>query len=497
MEEYYYLTPVLGGLIGYATNWLAIKMVFRPYNEVRILGVRVPFTPGIMAKEKPVLAKKIGETVAEHLITDDIIKEKIQNIQYNDMINKSINNMKSGLAVENQTVEQYIEKNNFGSGDFGKKLEALIDDEIKKIVNDENIKNDIVEMMSNKTVEIIGEYTLGDIIPQQTYQKICTSIIDIIETEEVQNTINVKKDEIYNSLVTNEKSIGELVGELDVEKIKKITSEVTPVVAVALAEFVNSDKFDSVDVEIKAIVKKVIENNFGKFVSGFINVENVVNNSKTKFFEYVNTSEGKEELCNYSERVVEHILSLQVDEVAQKMPKNMYDSTVEKVIEVVKVNMGDVIENVMERFDKNLRIKDIVGTIVSVEEQKKMVGGIVDKAIVTIGSDDEIVNYISKAVVSGIGNVKTSVVADVIDDDVVDSISEVVNSKIDEMSGDIIDKVINNINISEIVEDRINDFELDEAEELVMFVMKKEFNSITMLGGILGFIIGLVPMIFK
>lgn len=495
--EYYYLTPVLGGVIGYATNWLAIKMVFRPYKEVRILGVRVPFTPGVMAKEKPVLAKKIGETVATHLITDDVIKEKIQNIEYTDMINKTIESVISGLAVENQTLGQYIEKNNFGSGDFGKNMESLVADEIKKIVNDENIKNDIVEMISNKTVEIIGDYTLGDIIPQETYQKICKSIVDFIETEEVQTTINVKKDEIYNSLVNNEKSIGELIGELDVEKIKKITNDITPVVSVALAEFVNSDKFDTVDIEIKVIVKKVIENSFGKFVSGFVNVDNVVNNSKTKFLEYVNTSEGQEELCMYSERIVNYILELKVDKVSQKMPKNMYDATVEKVIDVVKINMGDVVENVMERIDSSLCIKDIVGKVVSVEEQKQLVGGIVDKAIVTIGSDDEIVNYISKMVVDGVCNVRTSVIADMVDDETVSSVSSLVNNKIEGMSSDVLDKVINNINISEIVEDRINEFELDEAEELVMFVMKKEFNSITMLGGLLGFIIGLVPIIFK
>ena len=43
---------IVGSVIGYATNWLAIKMLFRPLREKRLLGVRLPFTPGLIPKEK-------------------------------------------------------------------------------------------------------------------------------------------------------------------------------------------------------------------------------------------------------------------------------------------------------------------------------------------------------------------------------------------------------------------------------------------------------------
>ena len=42
--------PIIGGVIGYCTNWLAIKMLFRPYNEIKIRGRVLPFTPGIIPK---------------------------------------------------------------------------------------------------------------------------------------------------------------------------------------------------------------------------------------------------------------------------------------------------------------------------------------------------------------------------------------------------------------------------------------------------------------
>lgn len=54
----------IGGLVGFATNWLAIKMLFHP--RVRILGVH-----GVVPKRRRELARSVGITLEEHLISGD------------------------------------------------------------------------------------------------------------------------------------------------------------------------------------------------------------------------------------------------------------------------------------------------------------------------------------------------------------------------------------------------------------------------------------------
>jgi hypothetical protein len=71
------LPPVLGAVIGYITNWLAIKMLFSPLKELRVFGIRVPFTPGLLPKERKRISQGIGETVAKELITADVIQERL------------------------------------------------------------------------------------------------------------------------------------------------------------------------------------------------------------------------------------------------------------------------------------------------------------------------------------------------------------------------------------------------------------------------------------
>lgn len=72
------LPPLIGSIIGYFTNWLAIKMLFRPYKAIRVLGVKLPFTPGILPRERERLAQSLGDTVAQELLTPQVIKTRIQ-----------------------------------------------------------------------------------------------------------------------------------------------------------------------------------------------------------------------------------------------------------------------------------------------------------------------------------------------------------------------------------------------------------------------------------
>ena len=72
----YVSPPVLGGIIGYFTNDIAIKMLFRPYQAIYIGGRRVPFTPGLIPRNQERLAKNVSETIMGSLLTP----EELQNL---------------------------------------------------------------------------------------------------------------------------------------------------------------------------------------------------------------------------------------------------------------------------------------------------------------------------------------------------------------------------------------------------------------------------------
>ncbi len=68
--------PVVGGIIGYFTNDIAIKMLFRPYQAIYIKGRQLPFTPGLIPRNQERLAKRISDTIMGSLLTP----QELQNL---------------------------------------------------------------------------------------------------------------------------------------------------------------------------------------------------------------------------------------------------------------------------------------------------------------------------------------------------------------------------------------------------------------------------------
>ncbi len=68
--------PIAGGIIGYFTNEIAIKMLFRPYRTIYIGQRRLPFTPGLIPRNQERLAKRISDTIMGSLLTP----EELQNL---------------------------------------------------------------------------------------------------------------------------------------------------------------------------------------------------------------------------------------------------------------------------------------------------------------------------------------------------------------------------------------------------------------------------------
>lgn len=67
--------PIAGGIIGYFTNDLAIKMLFRPYKALYLGDRRLPFTPGLIPRNQERLARRVSETITGSLLDPDALQD--------------------------------------------------------------------------------------------------------------------------------------------------------------------------------------------------------------------------------------------------------------------------------------------------------------------------------------------------------------------------------------------------------------------------------------
>lgn len=72
-----YTLPFIAALVGWFTNFIAVKMLFHPKNPVNILGVYT--LQGIFPKNQKKVAENIGRMVAEELLSSEDLKEKLNN----------------------------------------------------------------------------------------------------------------------------------------------------------------------------------------------------------------------------------------------------------------------------------------------------------------------------------------------------------------------------------------------------------------------------------
>ena len=91
MDLLHIVLPIaLCAVIGYGTNYIAIKMLFRPRKEMRIGSFRVPFTPGVIPRNKPRIAAAVGKAVSENLLTREDMTARLTQAGFKEKLTDSI-----------------------------------------------------------------------------------------------------------------------------------------------------------------------------------------------------------------------------------------------------------------------------------------------------------------------------------------------------------------------------------------------------------------------
>lgn len=123
---------LIGALIGGFTNYIAIKMLFRPFEPKFLFGKQLPFTPGLIPKRRNELSVKMGEMVTEHLLTPEIFKEKLMTPQterfIKDFIVRQIQTLKTGqYSVDDFARRFNIDVSALGNEKLRLQLSQVID----------------------------------------------------------------------------------------------------------------------------------------------------------------------------------------------------------------------------------------------------------------------------------------------------------------------------------------------------------------------------------
>ena len=127
----------VGILIGWFTNYLAIKLLFRPYKEMNFFFFKIQ---GLIPKRRDEISENIADVVEKELISVDDIENKLKEVEFDDgMIEKVLDKL-----VEEKLKKSILEKNPL----------------LKMIINDsmvDKIKKYFKNMILENKDEILSE----------------------------------------------------------------------------------------------------------------------------------------------------------------------------------------------------------------------------------------------------------------------------------------------------------------------------------------------------
>ena len=105
----YIIPPLVGGVIGYVTNDIAIRMLFRPHTAKHIMGWRVPFTPGIIPKEKGRIAEAVGTAISDNLMSKEVLEKYLLSDNMVGRVRSSMEEFIAKLKDNEESVSQFLE----------------------------------------------------------------------------------------------------------------------------------------------------------------------------------------------------------------------------------------------------------------------------------------------------------------------------------------------------------------------------------------------------
>jgi uncharacterized membrane protein YheB (UPF0754 family) len=104
----YIAAPLVGGVIGYITNDIAIRMLFRPHTAKYVFGVKIPFTPGIIPKEKGRIAEAIGGAISQNLINQEVLERYLLSNEMTLKIRQSVEEFLNIQKSNQESVAEYL-----------------------------------------------------------------------------------------------------------------------------------------------------------------------------------------------------------------------------------------------------------------------------------------------------------------------------------------------------------------------------------------------------
>lgn len=510
--------PLVGAFIGFLTNKVAIRMLFRPLKAWHIFGVRVPMTPGVIPSKRREFAENMGQMVGGHLLTSEEIgtalkKEKFQS----HLLHLIESKVGAFLQKDSGPVSSLIPAKFRTYFDVAvTTVKYQIKERVFEYVHSEKFEG-IVRQEVNKSMDSFLDKKIDTVLTGQdrevTYKFLESRVEQMLHGETMEVWIDqFVRQKVYGTLKQS-KSTAEILPETVQSLILEVIEGQTPALLQKLGEMtVEPDIRDKIVIGVKEGVENFIASlgPMAGMVNNFLTMETV----ELKVREYLIEKED------------DIVAALQNEDIQQKVAKALRDRCVSflniPIVEILPKDQEEKVEAFCDHLKKQLiailREKETTDALLSMVksniESHLLEGDATIKEVLTsflgekrVGDSREWVaveavqvfrkkdtlkaiesmmnNMIDELLAKPIGQISKLIPAGVRD-----GIYLSLQKMASDMLATEVPGLVDSLNIRNIVTEKIDSLDLLRLEKLLLSIMEEQFKYINLFGGLLGFILG-------
>ncbi|MDR9500158.1 MAG: DUF445 family protein [Desulfurivibrionaceae bacterium] len=517
----YLAPPVVGAFIGYMTNYVAIKMLFRPLRPWKILGIRVPMTPGVIPSKRHELAVNIGEMVGSHLLTSGDIGKAITSPDFQAELATLINSRLDDVLKKDLGPITAIIPQRFSSY-FQATVKVLrwrFIDQLHQYLDGDEFAETISATLQERMDDFLHS-SLQQAFPESSRQHLyafleqtATNMLSHPRLEEwLRELVNTKIDD----LLQEGKAPADLIPDEVVEYICSRLQQEAPAILSKLAGVVQEPVLQQ---RIAASICEAISSftaslgPLAGMVSGFLSPELIqekvrtfltdkgdeigqwlANDTLQERVSLILTDKVRDFLATPFSQLVDGISQEKQQELREDLLTQMvallhHPKTARSLTALLKEAVASQDERTIEEM-----LLEIFGT-------KGLSNGkqwLADKVISTMRSarvkklmDTLIIEHVEKRLLAHpIGKL-----TDILSPEVQESVGAYARTQISDLLVREVPDLVDLLNINELVTRKVDGLDLLRLEGLLMSIMKDQFKYINLFGALLGFMIGLLNLV--
>ncbi len=506
----YLIFPTVGAFIGYMTNMLAIWMIFNPKRPVNLLLFK---WQGLVPKSRDRIAENLATTVERELVNAQLIKEYLTEDKRKREIKDSpvefvlgeldrdYPSLKELLGANYPRLRQfildyYINNHTAVIRFLDRVMRGIVEKPLGEFL-DENRYRRIrrwLEEYSGKMIHEFSQKTVGEVFGNRDIEEMVARLLDRIDDRALSSLYNAFRNKSIYDIYPRSVEISDRLIEAFADKLRdpEFRRRLSRLIIEAVKE--RSNLLIQLGIEIakffldlESKVSEYIENLANRIETDSTIIEDVKKEVerflKNPISRYIDEKQFVEALGRMVQFVRQDVISLAGNlsrmRISEVVSPRLVDSLRQKAMEWMdgayeRNRDKPVLRDLYERYAGE--VEEVLARILTSPQVERVIGESLDRLSA-----------------KPIGNPRRRLEEYI---DVRRFIEDFIDAIFDRIV-DVIEGLVEKIDVRSIVLERIMGYSVDEMEELVFGMMKREFRTIELLGIPIGFAVGLIQVLLR